>query len=289
MRFATFPRVQSAFVNDAVSAEMSRIQDRQFLRTGVKPIIGQRVELFCQLTPEEQFRLSGQVVEVLPEPSVWRPQCCPCPACPLGGSFALTHYILPQPAFLKDFLPKLADGKSGSYYPCTCGNPECHGELYLTPESWTHTEPELKERCAKAAIEKFGFKHGQKIVVQARLNFDQDIRRGTEEGPWADIIPLDGRDIWEYTLVADDSKYNMLEADMSSFRNLGRNVQPRCWPWSLDRELPFQRQGVDFVFPLGMRRGMTLCIGPFGCPNTGHHSHWFATQLAKENTKAAAA
>ena len=74
-----------------------------------------------------------------------------------------------------------------------------------------------------------------------RLNFDYDSQRGTDDGPWNDGIPFDGRDIWQVTLVADDSMKNMWRVDPTSFVNLGANHQPRCWPWSKKVVLPYER------------------------------------------------
>ena len=74
-----------------------------------------------------------------------------------------------------------------------------------------------------------------------RLNFDYDIRRGTEDGPWVDGIPFDGRDICQFTLVADDSMENVWRVDPSSFVILGAVHRPRCWPWSNANVLPYDR------------------------------------------------
>lgn len=100
------------------------------------------------------------------------------------------------------------------------------------------------------------------------------VRRGTIEGPWADEIPLDGRDVWQFTLVLNDHLQNFWVAKPNSFVNLGRHRHPRCWPWSTETDLPYEYDGVD--------RGdihdnymTTLCIGPFGCPGDDH-PHDFA-------------
>mmetsp|Transcript_83 Transcript_83/g.174 ORF Transcript_83/g.174 Transcript_83/m.174 type:complete len:131 (-) Transcript_83:123-515(-) len=77
-----------------------------------------------------------------------------------------------------------------------------------------------------------GARHGQEVVCEGRLHFDHDIRRGKVEGPWADEIPLDGRDVWQFTLVLDDHKENFWVVKPDSFVNLGRDRHPRCWPWS---------------------------------------------------------
>ena len=55
-------------------------------------------------------------------------------------------------------------------------------------------------------------------------------------------IPFDGRDIWQFHLIADDSLDNMWRADPTSFLNLGPDThRPRCWPWSNDTVLPYER------------------------------------------------
>ena len=80
----------------------------------------------------------------------------------------------------------------------------------------------------------------------ARLNFDYDIRRGSENGPWADLIPIDGRDVWRFTLAYndqyDDDAWHSIP---NSFVNLGRHARNRCWPWTADHVLPYRRTGAD--------------------------------------------
>ena len=60
-----------------------------------------------------------------------------------------------------------------------------------------------------------------------------------------DGIPFDGRDVWQFVLVANDRFDNIWRLDHSSFVNLGRNCRPRCWPWSNDNVLPYPRSGKD--------------------------------------------
>lgn len=60
-----------------------------------------------------------------------------------------------------------------------------------------------------------------------------------------DCIPFDGRDVWRFVLVADDSMENIWRADNESFVNLGRSHRNRCWPWSEGSTLPFERPGHD--------------------------------------------
>jgi hypothetical protein len=42
------------------------------------------------------------------------------------------------------------------------------------------------------------------IIVLYRLNFDYDMRRSSEEGPYSDLIPFDARDVWRFTVEFDD-------------------------------------------------------------------------------------
>jgi hypothetical protein len=80
----------------------------------------------------------------------------------------------------------------------------------------------------------------------SRLNFDYDIRRGNENGPWADLIPIDGRDTWRFTLAYNDQYDDEAwRAVPSSFVNLGRESRNRCWPWTSDEVLPYRRTGAD--------------------------------------------
>ena len=111
----------------------------------------------------------------------------------------------------------------------------------------------------------FDIRNIQLITVHNRLNFDYDMRRGTDCGPWNDGkkiqavivfihhclygtqlsfipgIPFDGRDVVQFYLIADDSLDNMWRAEPTSFLNLGPDHRPRCWPWSNDTVLPYER------------------------------------------------
>jgi len=111
---------------------------------------------------------------------------------------------------------------------------------------WNQLGMDTKEWIYDFVLEKFGSLHGQEVVVEGRLNFDYEMRRGSENGPWADLIPFDGRDLWQFTLINNDShEDNMWQADPASFVNLGRKERARCWPWSEGDELPFRRTGAD--------------------------------------------
>eukprot|EP00956_Cyclotella_meneghiniana_P043075 scaffold251771_cov103-Cyclotella_meneghiniana.AAC.5 len=139
-----------------------------------------------------------------------------------------------------------------------------------------------KEDIQMKVVQKFGALHGQQVVCEGRLNFDYEIRRGSEEGPWADHIPFDGRDVWRFVLIADDSMRNIWHAEPNSFVNLGRNQRNRCWPWSEGNELPFKRPKNDMPLKGHGPQGslpIHVCKGPFGC-NGGNHPHSFQAYAA---------
>eukprot|EP00523_Entomoneis_sp_CCMP467_P017314 CAMPEP_0168804986 /NCGR_PEP_ID=MMETSP0726-20121227/798_1 /TAXON_ID=265536 /ORGANISM="Amphiprora sp., Strain CCMP467" /LENGTH=208 /DNA_ID=CAMNT_0008856847 /DNA_START=117 /DNA_END=743 /DNA_ORIENTATION=- len=115
--------------------------------------------------------------------------------------------------------------------------------------------------------------HGQEVVCEGRLHFDQDMKRANDGGPWPDGIPFDGRDIWQFTLIFDDTKASKWVLKPDSLINLGRDRHPRCWPWSNEMELPYTRDGVDRYVPIGTP-WHHLCIGPFGC-NGNDHPHQY--------------
>ena len=105
---------------------------------------------------------------------------------------------------------------------------------------------------------------------------------GSEEGPLADHIPFDGRDVWRFVLIADDSMRNIWHADPNSFVNLGRNQRNRCWPWSEGNELPFKRPKNDMPLKGHGPQGslpIHVCKGPFGC-NGCNHPHSFQAYAA---------
>jgi len=93
------------------------------------------------------------------------------------------------------------------------------------------------------------------------------------EGPWADEIPFDSRDVWQFTLVLDDHKQNMWVVKKNSFCNIGPSCHACCWPWSSDTEIPYKHKGTDST-DIHENYPLTMCIGPFGC--SGDHAHDFA-------------
>jgi len=254
-----------AFVHNSMSADMERAQGRPFLRSGVKPRRGQRVEVVCNTTSNVQFQLSGEVVSIaLPPTKLPCPMMCSCDE---KGSFMVATTISSNNDDFQSEFSSLINFQSNE--PCPCGDSTCTCEFFIDPKSWECTGNDFKKRVAHAVVDKWGFKPGQKITVQARLNFDYDLKRSTSSGPWDDGIPVDGRDVWQFDLIVDESMKNKLVADLRSFRNLGRKVQPRCWPWSQENVLPVKRGAHQKEFS---PHRTTFCIGPFGCP-CNNHSH----------------
>ena len=99
------------------------------------------------------------------------------------------------------------------------------------------------------------------------------MRRGREEGPWSDLIPVDGRDIWRFTLAYNDQyDDDCWHAISDSFENLGPNHRNRCWPWTNDHALPYRRTGADApVWGNGPGGALQVHVdlGPFHEKNVG--------------------
>ncbi|KAL7479904.1 hypothetical protein ACHAW6_005623 [Cyclotella cf. meneghiniana] len=303
-------RISSSFIDDAFSRRCQQHQNRPFLSVGVVPRVGMRVEvlMFLKLrgngdicdgvvdrdgeVEEDRegvegnmerkirpFRLSGEVVEVRPAPSLQSPQYVLSPE---NGSQHTTRSVSRRittdtqksqaPSNPLDSQNKhTTKNKSQILLPSTSPQDSGpgRGSLFLadivnvfvsdgqvfehmqqpTPlmlEEWNEMTFEQKERIYNFMIERWGAVHGQEVVCEARLNFDYDIRRGSENGPWNDLIPIDGRDTWRFTLAYndqyDDDAWHSIP---NSFVNLGRNARNRCWPWTADHVLPYRRTGAD--------------------------------------------
>eukprot|EP01082_Thalassiosira_pseudonana_P005710 g5660.t1 g5660 contig2:1000675-1002217(-) len=251
--------ISQAFIDDDFVKDCEAHQDRPFLRTAVVPTIGHRVELTVFLKDRTKrrlpFRLSGEVVGVGPLPvinvdgddtadtvrktiicteekdedsstsssneddddddtfKIWRPSTSPTDTGHSNGSMYCAdavRYVMTREVVQHQQTPTV--------------------ELLM---EWNQLGMDTKEWIYDFVLEKFGSLHGQEVVVEGRLNFDYEMRRGSENGPWADLIPFDGRDLWQFTLINNDShEDNMWQADPASFVNLGREERARCWPWS---------------------------------------------------------
>ena len=71
-------QIHQAFINDKFCTDCEHNQKRPFIRTGVKPVIGQRIELTIFLMEHIRrlpFRLSGEVIDIGHTPTIeeWRP------------------------------------------------------------------------------------------------------------------------------------------------------------------------------------------------------------------------
>jgi len=197
--------LHSAYIVDEDVRTMEKIQQRQFLRTFVRPTVGQRVELLVLLNRDSarDLRLSGQVMEVKPAPQEIYPMTQKGDR---QGSYMLS-------GFLGQKGVRPANIPEGIVFdPCTCGQEGCEdGYVYMPNDHWKEKLAEDKEACEAVVggvAGLVGAKHGQEVVCEGRLSFDYDMHRGFEEPPWNDGIPFDGRDIWRFTLVFDDHMRN---------------------------------------------------------------------------------
>jgi len=245
-------RYDSCFVNARLATEMSHVQRRPFLRDGIVPVNGTRVELcmgfdtttttgaaygafaatsgsnieFDLAATTKSFRLSGMITQILPPPAEFRPLSDPFSE---EGSLTLSLALANHPQ-LRGWYPETAAAASAtspqsssqpppssyscaSYHhwnPCGCGHPHCQDKrAIVSAEDWNENVPDRIKRLARSvAVAELGVPHGQQVRCEGRLNFDYDFRRSAEDGPWSDNIPIDGRDVYEFILVANDHKRN---------------------------------------------------------------------------------
>ena len=66
---SVFPHLRQSYIVEKTVRAMEVVQGRQFLKTGVTPVVGQRVEIKCWLAVptaagNETFRMSGQVTSI---------------------------------------------------------------------------------------------------------------------------------------------------------------------------------------------------------------------------------
>lgn len=256
---------------------MQMLQRRSFLLNRIVPLKGQRVEVHFMVEglPIKNFLLSGEVIQIHPAPSPMagaRPMQ-DCKDRGLGkGSMDLSRMLVPwKPCPLCHGTN--CDGAKVEYHKIQWGKfcKTCEG---LHGSNWEEAPMEVKEYGLKNMLTWGANFHAQEVDCAVRLNYNWDQKRGTNEGPWNDEIPFDGRDAWQLTLVADDSKENVWNFKPGSLVNLGRDRYPRCWPWSNDTELPYERDGIDRFNPKRNFRP-AMCLGPFGCESHGEHADEF--------------
>jgi hypothetical protein len=170
---------------------MECIQDRQFLRTGVLPTVGQRVELRMNLNPE--FASSGrkdktmlhcdfsrQVTGVNKE-GKWFPKSHKDDT---KGSMFLSVYLGSKKFRTNMSAISSTVGKSlltnSTFSPCPCGEKECFdGELFLPQQDWEELQDNVKLDLSIPLLMLGGVKPGQEVVCEGRLNFDYDSTYGT--------------------------------------------------------------------------------------------------------------
>jgi len=276
------------YVGDDQAHQMAAIQEKTFLSSssGNPPAIGQRVELHCCIKKSgRQFCMSGQIVKVLENPNkMLRPlyhiddkthdtdMSVKLFQCLFLHSEIRREFVQMQKQVSDSVTATDGAGFSGENLVCPCGQKDCTlGNISMA--AWNQSSQDFKQRCLDAIVKKHGCLHGQKVLVQARLAFDDDQRRSSAEGPWKDGILVDGRDIWELTLEANDHMMNQWQPELTSFRNLGPDAQPRCWPWSLEKTLPYEYKYCCGTCEVTGPIVRNLCLGPFGCASAGHSHH----------------
>ena len=189
------------FINDKFSTQCQRAQGRQFLRTGVRPAVGQRVELTILLSPgngprgQMPFRLSGEVVNVNAG-SVGMMQ---------GSVYGLGTGQEKDTAAYHNGIGAVVGASMGTTTTATTSSnntfstwrpstsPEdCgigHGSVALShmvralivnqhpnlnptgkqlTSAWDHMSSEKKEKVANAIVNKLGAFHGQRVVCEGR-------------------------------------------------------------------------------------------------------------------------
>jgi len=277
--------ISDGYCDDKMSEAKERIQGRGFLRTGETPVVGQRADLKILMNREHAIDviLSGEVVEIEPMPTA--PTLRPQESLEdKEGSVSLTTLFYP---FFKQSakVDPPVDSDVTILESLSVGT----GVVFVTKEGWKkrieetwgETQMEVLDVIIKMATEACpGAVQGQRVVCEGRLNFDHDMRRGSDDGPWSDGIPFDGRDVYRWTMVFNEHLVNKWTLDKESFVNLGRERRPRCWPWSNEDELPYERTGIDRLDRNKDGQKMYhVCIGPFGCTEIGHLRHYFGGAL----------
>jgi hypothetical protein len=195
--------LRSAFMEDRLAVQMEGVQgDRQFLRTGVHPTAGQRVEVKILLNadfapPTTTSALSsgknkgktkkhknnnnkeslwcgfsGQVTRVKPAPAKWFPMSHKDDT---AGSKALTAFL---GSMLSDHMPTITSENllsNSTISSCPCNYSACnHGELFMPQQDWVELQDKV-ELDLSIPLNMFGgVKHGQEVVCEGRLNFDHD-------------------------------------------------------------------------------------------------------------------
>jgi hypothetical protein len=155
--------LSEAFIQDDFATQCAFAQKITFLRTGIAPAAGQRVELTVFLDSTERgdipFRLSGEVTVVHSMPSwksgegsvvseTWRPSYSPDDYGACRGSSVLAY-------ILRKKLPQERSKSDGS-------TPNLNGiwDRVVTSSA--------KDAIKNKVINKFGALHGQRVVCEGR-------------------------------------------------------------------------------------------------------------------------
>jgi hypothetical protein len=207
-----------AYVPDDWGPMVEPIQGRDFLYTGKDPFVGQRMELrlIAHSTMETNFcRLSGEVVEILPEPEYLRPQKEWQEEDDPAASLLYTEHL--TDVFSRKKMPAQANVVAHR-----CGATPTGYRTYLPKEVWDAQPKKIKKRLKDLIREDYGAIRGQELVCEARLNFDFEGRPG---------VPFDIKDIWRFKVRFDDFKSNMWVLVNDSLENLGPDTRTSHWPF----------------------------------------------------------
>ena len=157
--------ISQAFIQDDFVIQCSHAQNQTFLRTGIVPQVGQRVDLTIVLNSFSErgdlpFRLSGEVTVVHPMPTFrsegsitcpnaqYRPSSSPSDYGPSRGSSLLAF-------ILRKKLPQERVREDGSV-------PNLNG-------IWERVvSTSKKEDIQSKVVKKFGALHGQQVVCEGR-------------------------------------------------------------------------------------------------------------------------
>jgi len=163
--------LHGGFIRDDTVELKEAVQGRQFLRTGIQPTVGQRVDLTLFLTNRKGLRpniiFSGQVVKIQQEPTNYFPMANDDDA---DGSMSISK-VLYMPV-----LRPAAPPNGTAFNPCQCSNPDCNeGEMYMSREHWESKEDGMRHYVKTLAkLHSGGVLHNQQVVCEGRLHFDHD-------------------------------------------------------------------------------------------------------------------
>ena len=221
------------FIQDSTAQTIDMYQECDCLYTGKLPAIGQRIELLVNavvvspyahdivsmmhMMQSKACRLSGVVLDVLPHNA--------------RSLYPQTHFENQEyPASLaySDLLWNVYRGRlprGATVVKSTCPYYLTGHRVYMPNATWDKEPETIKRRMDDMIVKKYGALHGQELLCQARVHFDDADRPG---------LAFDSQDVWQFKLIADDHKNNLWTLKVDTLENLGPNVRASGWPWKAD-------------------------------------------------------